>query len=312
MKVIIPNELTLLSCSIAESDAEDGDPWAIGATYAKGAKVRHEHVIYTSLDDGNVGNDPSKTWSGTDARWKKVGATMPWRMLDAFVETQSRASKGENLAFCVDFNRADAFALLNMEGFAAHASIHDLDETDDNGEPVAIWEGELDMMRDIFHLSLFEYNYSPLSCVRQFARTDLPMPINGRLCVELEPGSQDFEAAIGHVVAGRQHTLGWTKYDVELGFTDYSKKLVDEFGVTTLVRRSFASTASLPLYLHPDQMDYVAETLASVRGIPCLWLGDNADQGHQSLTVYGWLEDFRMVVAGPNEIQLALEIQGLI
>ena len=59
-------------------------------------------------------------------------------------------------------------------------------------------------------------------------------------------------------------------------------------------------------------MDYVCQTLESMRGTPCVWIGDNSDDGHQCLTIFGWLEDFRMVCEGPNEIQMSLEIQGLI
>ena len=114
------------------------------------------------------------------------------------------------------------------------------------------------------------------------------------------------------MVVGAARHLGATLYDAEVGMTDYSRKDVDDFGVATLVRRSFASTTSLPLYLHPDRMDFVARVLQSIRATPCVWIGDNQDDGHQSLTVYGWLEDWRMVCAGPNETQLSLEIQGLI
>lgn len=304
MRVIAPHEITLLSCSLAESDSVDGAAWSAQKTYKANEKVRYNHISYTSLEDGNLNNQPDRTWSGTDAKWKKGEATVPWRMLDPYVETQTVASGG-NLSFCVPYNRADAFALLNMAGAKANITIYDYDE----GESVWYQE-EVDLLQDIFHLSLWEYNYHPLSFIANFTQTELPQVFSGKLCVEIE--GADSGAAIGHVIVGKWHELGFTQYGAELGFADYSKKSVDDFGVATLIRRSYANRASLPIYLHPDQQDYVVQTLASLRSVPALWIGDNSTKGHSSWSVYGWLEDYRMVCEGPNENQLSLEIQGLI
>lgn len=304
MRVIEPNKLTLLSSSVSESDTEDGTLWNAATTYALDAKVRYNHVIYASLANDNKGNNPESGWSGVSAIWKKIGATGPYRMLDDYVETQTIANN--QLSFCVPYNYADSFALLNLEGASARIRIYDDDETDD---PV-IYDETIELVEDIFHLSLWEYNYLPIQTIVNYFQTGLPQVISGKLCVEIDAASDI--AAIGHVIVGRWQELGLTQYGAELGFTDYSRKSVDEFGVATLVRRSFASRASLPVYLHPDQMDYVVKVLASLRSIPVLWIGDNSTVGHSSLTIYGWLEDFRMVCEGPNENQLSLEIQGLI
>lgn len=304
MKVIVPNKLDLLTCSLADSDSADGPAWNASVTYAKDAPVRHEHVRYKSLADANKGNDPSRTWSGLSARWQKIAATAPWRMLDDYIETQTEAPEGQVLSFSVPFSRATSFALLNVEGAVAHVSVTD----DEDGEYYA---GAHELTRDIGDCSLYIYNYSLIESRINVVVTDIPMPITGVMRVDIDPG-QGSTARLGHVVAGMTYTLGVTLYDAEAGVTDYSRKSVDEFGVATLVRRSFASTVSLPLYLHPAQMDFTARVLQSVRATPCVWIGDNRDDGHQALTVYGWLEDWRMVCAGPNELQLSLEIQGLI
>ena len=95
--VIPPNELTLLECSLEESDANDGVAWSAGTTYASGQQVRHKHRVYVSLVDGNRGNDPETSTSGTTATWMPVGATRPWRMLDEYVETQTVGDEGKPL-----------------------------------------------------------------------------------------------------------------------------------------------------------------------------------------------------------------------
>ena len=306
MKVIIPNRLELLSCSVSEGDEVDGALWDASATYGKGVRARHEHVRYESLADGNRGNNPAETWSGISARWKRLGATAPYRMLDDFVETQTVSPEGVPLIFGVPFDRATALALLNVEGGAARVTVSDNEDDEE-----ALYTADISLTRDIASLSPHAYNYELIDSRVNVAVTDIPMPIMGTLNVSIDPG-QGSAARLGHVVVGAARYLGATLYDVEVGMTDYSRKDVDDFGVATLVRRSFASTTSLPLYLRPERMDFVARVLQSVRATPCVWIGDNRDDGHQSLTVYGWLEDWRMVCAGPNEIQLSLEIQGLI
>lgn len=306
MKVIVPNELTLTTCSVAESDTEDGEAWSSTKTYAKADKVRYEHVIYLSLADNNKGNKPSENWSGENAKWGKYGATAPYLMLDDYVETQTVATKGQKLTFTVPFNRATAFALLNLEGMSAHVTITDTDENE------VLLDEEFSLLNDIPHLSLFEYYFEPIICTDVFIRTDLPMPLKGTLSVELDPGDEDMQAKIGHVVVGRDRYLGMTKYDAEVSITDYSRKIVDEFGKTTLVRRSFAKTASLPLYLHPDSSDAVTRILQDIRSKPCVFEGDNRDDGYKALSIWGWLEDWRHVYAAPNEVELNLDIQGLI
>lgn len=306
MKVIVPNkDLKLLNSSIEETDAADGTAWDASATYAAGAKVRHEHIRYESLADNNKGNNPAETYSGTNAKWKPLGATMPYLMLDEYVETQTVGKEGQVLSFTVPFNRATAFALLNVEGYTARVTVSD----DEDGEEY--YASEYFLIRDISAFSLWEYNYTPIESRINLVVTDIPMPITGTMQVEIDPGEGSI-ARLGLVVVGLQQMLGKTQYGAEVGITDYSFKQVNDFGVATLVRRSYADTMSLPLYLHPNRMDYVGRILKDIRTTPCVFVGDNRDEGHQSLTVYGWVEDWRSVYSGPNEQALTLEIQGLI
>ena len=304
-KVIKPNKLELLSCSVSESDSVDGVLWDASTSYAKDQKVRYEHVSYESLSGSNKGNKPSETWSGTEAKWKKIGATMPWRMLDDFVETSTAAPEGQKLTFTVPFVRANAFCLLNLQGASVKVTvIGDGDEVD--------FEETYEIIKDIEGFSLYSYDYDLIESIDSLVNTEIPISVYGKLLVEIDPGGPGSVASVGHVIAGRARTLGMSKYDAEVGITDYSKKETDEFGVTTFVRRSYAKVASLELYLHPSQSDFVAANLQELRATPSLWIGDNVDNGYTALTIYGWVEDWRSVYTGPNEQQISVDIQGLI
>ncbi len=306
-KVIEPNTLTLTACSIAESDAVDGTVWASGTTYAADAKVRHNHVRYQSLSAGNVGKDPSveANNSGTSAVWRKLGATGPYMMLDDFVETQTIGTAGTPLTFTVPFDRANSFALLNLIADSVTVKI-----TDGTGGDGVLLEETFDMTADIGGVSLFDYCFTKIKTETSIVSTEVAYGIGGTIAVAINAASQN--QAVGHVVVGVSRDIGLTKFDAESRITDYSKKTVDDFGVVTLVKRSFAQRTSLPLYLHPDQSDYVSGVLTSLRAKPCVWIGDNRDAGFNALTVYGWIEDWRSVYSGPNEQQLSVDIQGLI
>ena len=303
-RVIEPNALTLTVCSIAESDAVDGTVWASGTTYAADAKVRHNHVRYQSLSAGNVGKDPSveANNSGTSAVWRKLGATGPYMMLDDFVETQT---VGTPLTFTVPFDHANSFALLNLSADTVTVKI-----TDGTGGDGVLFEETVEMVSDLGSYSLYDYCFSRIKNTTDIIRSDIVYGVGGTLEVTVVAATQP--PSVGHVVVGVAHTIGLTKFDAESRLTDYSKKTVDDFGVATLVPRSFAKRTSLPIYLHPDQSDYVAGIFTSLRAKPCVWVGDNRDIGYNALTVYGWIEDWRSVYSGPNEQQISVDIQGLI
>ena len=304
-KVIKPNKLELLACSVPESDDVDGVTWDEAATYSQGQKVRYEHVSYESLSGNNKGNKPSETWSGTEAKWKKIGATAPWRMLDDFVETSTVGPEGQKLTFTVPFARANAFCLLNLQGASVKVTV--LGDGD-----VVDFEETYETIKDIEDISLYSYAYDLIDSVDSLVNTEIPISAYGKLLVEIDPGRLNSVASVGHVIVGRVRTLGMSKYDAEVGITDYSKKETDEFGVTTFVRRSYAKVANLNLYLHPSKSDSVAATLQELRASPALWIGDNVDNGYLALTIYGWVEDWRSVYTGPNEQQFSVDIQGLI
>ena len=94
---------------------------------------------------------------------------------------------------------------------------------------------------------------------------------------------------------------------------DYSRKDTDEFGNTRLVKRANAKRTSLPCTCTRPGSDSVREILARMHGLPALWLGDDNEGigSYQSLTVWGWLEDWNAVFAGPNKIDMNIDIQGL-
>ncbi len=303
MKVIQPNTLTIVSSSLAESDATDGPEWAAGTTYAAGALFRYQHKRYASIVASNVGNNPASTSTGTlYDKWRLLGATNLYACIDDTVSTQTVLDGiDQTLTITVPFSRATSSGLLNVDAAEVHVVVKD-----DQGD--IYFDKTYSMTKDLASFSAYQYCFYPLETAHEIVETEVPMPVIGTLTVTLTGNN----LGIGHIVNGRAFTIGQTKYSASVGETDYSRKITDDFGVTTFVKRAYAATMSLPIYLHPDNSDGVIKIMHDIRATPSLFIGDNRDTGFQSLTIYGWKEDFRMVYAGPNEMEFTLDIQGLI
>ena len=156
----------------------------------------------------------------------------------------------------------------------------------------------------------WEYYFRPLEMIVDQAVTDIPISPVATLEVTL---TQKGGPALGHIVAGQTWFIGMTQYNTRLGIRDYSRKDTDEFGNTRLVKRANAKRTSLPLFLRPSRLDTVREILARMHGLPALWLGDDHEGvgSYQSLTVWGWLEDWNATVIGPDDVNMTIDIQGL-
>ena len=306
MKIVKPSPMTLLSCSVSETDAVDGTVWSSTTTYSTGQKVRYNHESYQSVVDNNVGNQPDQTYTGDDPKWMRLGATMPYRMLDDYQETQTVAPVGQDLTFSVSFVLADSFAFLNVQGGSLEIKIIDGD--------VVLNEQDLQLVDDIQSLSLYEYYFTPItmSISDPYVKTNLPLCINAVMNVTIHPAGATDVAALGHVVVGRAKYIGETKYGAEVALTDYSRKDIDAFGYVTFVRRSYSKNAALNLYVPPSLINDIIGFLSDVRATPIFVEGGNNDMGFETLAIFGWIEDWRTVYTGPNENELSVEIQGLI
>ena len=250
----------------------------------------------------STGKQPDQHSEGTDAAWRLMGPTNRYAMLDQYVSTQTVAPMdAETLTFTVRFNRCTAFALLNFKATSIRAVVKD-------GDGLVMYDKTVNTLKDVE--GYWEYYFRPLEMIVDQAVTDIPISPVATLEVTL---TQKGGPALGHIVAGQAWFIGMTQYNTRLGIRDYSRKDTDEFGNTRLVKRANAKRTSLPLFLRPSRLDTVREILARIHGLPALWLGDDHEGvgSYQSLTVWGWLEDWNATVIGPDDVNMTIDIQGL-
>lgn len=110
------------------------------------------------------------------------------------------------------------------------------------------------------------------------------------------------------VTAAGAVDLGTTEVMPTIGMTDYSRRVTDAFGVTTVVERGFARRMSVRLGLPTESVDAVQSQLAELRATSALWI---ADDRFSWLAFEGFYKDFELDLALPTISYCRLTVEGL-
>jgi len=102
--------------------------------------------------------------------------------------------------------------------------------------------------------------------------------------------------------------LGTIESSPTIGITDYSRRTTDEFGVTTVVKRSFARQMSVRLAVPSAGVDALQRQLADLRATSATWIGDDP---YGNLTVRGFYKNFEVDHAKSLISYCTLTIEGL-
>lgn len=134
---------------------------------------------------------------------------------------------------------------------------------------------------------------------------DLPGVLGSELRIDVTGTTA---LAAGLMLVGQSKSIGLgVLQGARLGIQDYSRKETDEYGNTVLVQRAFAKRASFDMPVPADQVDEVISYLASIRAIPCLFIGPR----YESAVVYGFYREFDMNIAYANVSECSLQVEGL-
>ncbi|MGH6746597.1 carbohydrate-binding protein [Novosphingobium sp.] len=102
--------------------------------------------------------------------------------------------------------------------------------------------------------------------------------------------------------------LGVTEATPTIGIVDYSRRVTDDYGVTTVVERGFARRMSVRLVVPFDQTDALQRNLAAIRAKPARWV---ADDRFAWLDFRGFFKDFEIDLAVPPKSYCTLTVEAL-
>lgn len=294
MKLISPTKITdarLVSSSIPEND---WGVWEAATTYWQGARIIRDHRIWESVQAGNLNRDPLTAPAGW---WLEVGATNRWAMFDASVGSRSRAEA--QIAITLAPGRADSLILLDLD--AATVTV-----TQRAGADV-ISQRTVATIDNSAIADWAAYFFDPLYQADFVAITNLP--VFGESTLEISIAKFSGEVSCGVCVVGLSADLGKTLVSPSVGINDYSRKVTDDFGNTSLVRRDFAKRQSARMVVPNNDVDRVFRTLAAARATPAVWVGGAE---YSALILYGWFRDFEVDIAYASASYCSLTIEGMI
>jgi hypothetical protein len=102
--------------------------------------------------------------------------------------------------------------------------------------------------------------------------------------------------------------LGTTETTPRIGIVDYSKRVTDDFGVTTVVERGFSRRLSVRMALPFGDVDALQRRLADLRAARVRWV---ADDRFSWLSADGYYKDFELDLAVPPISYCTLTVEGL-
>jgi hypothetical protein len=135
---------------------------------------------------------------------------------------------------------------------------------------------------------------------------DLPSYIDAQIIIDFTGLSS---LAVGSLLIGNSNAWGMAvQHGTTLGIRDYSKKETNEWGDIVLTQRAFSKKAQFPLVLDSTSVDSFFDYLASIRATPCLWIASDA---YASSVIFGFYQDFEILISYPTVAECNLTIEGL-
>ena len=295
MKVVKPTTLTA-AMLVSTDAAETYSAWNAATAYVLDDIVLRTTTerLYQRLVAGTTATAPESDTTN----WLDIAPSNKWAMFDGEISTAT--TKSTSLTVVLKPGYVNSLALFGLVGSNLAVTVRDALA----GNIVYTLSQDLD---GTIIADWYQYFFEPVVQLAEVVLTDLPPYGDAHITVVLT-GTGTVECGI--CLVGTFYTLGDTQYGASVGIIDYSRKVTDEFGITTFVRRAYSKRMSAKLMLDNVQMNKVQRVLADLRATPCAWIGVD-DTTYAPLVIYGFYKDFSIDVAYPTMSYCALEVEGL-
>jgi hypothetical protein len=268
MQLLAPIAITDAGLVASSVSETDYAAWSNSTDYGKSARV----ILAAThrIYESAVDGNAGNDPAGSSGKWLDVGPTNRWAMFDQALG--SATSAPGSIVVTITAAAIGAIALLDVVGAAVRVETGGYDQT------LPVGAGAITFL-----------DLPP-------ATTGATVTITGADIV-----------SVGTLLAGKVVGLGITEASPTAGITDYSRKVVNDFGEVTVVPRAWAKKMDGKTLISTSAIDAVFGRLAAVRATPALWIGD---EGLDCLTIYGFVRDFSLQV-GETLSNLSLSIEGL-
>jgi len=304
MIIIRPVEVVDATLTSTNQPEDDAPEWLVGTSYSIEDEVMvtsGDHSVYVSLTDNNQGNVPTSDDIRTPVFWARISATNRWAMFSDQISDQTLASTGILNVTVTPGVLVDSMALFNLSGQAVQIAMTD---------PVdgLVYFSTVQLYDTSVVTDWYSYYFEGIQQRKEAVFTDLPPYPNADIQIVVSQPGTGSDTRCGLVTFGPKFTIGVAEFGTAVTIVDHSTKDTDAFGNTVVVPRKFSKKATYNVYMNTESVGLVQNVLSGLRTVPMTWIGD---EDRSSTIVFGYYNDFDIILSNPITSQATIEVEGL-
>ena len=138
---------------------------------------------------------------------------------------------------------------------------------------------------------------------------DLPLIGAAQITATLTGPDPAGPVNVGTLLVGTAIDLGLLEAEPTVSILDFSQKITDAFGATSVVERAWSKQMQVKSLVYTGAVDGIQRSVAGLRARPVLWL---AEEGFDALAIYGFYKDFSINLSTDTISYVSLTVEGLI
>jgi len=290
LEFFLNQNIELLNTNVAEDEEHLYDD---SVTYKQGDKVIFNHKIFEWIDTNNGNELPTET----SKRWANKGATNAYKMIDEFLNTQTKIE--DELVFELDVSYVNVLGFFRCEAKRVKVEII-VDK-----RVVSVYER--DLIKDSI-TNIYEYLGNDLEFVNDFVIRLGFQLYNAKAKITLT--RQNNTVKLGRVTKGMIDYVGDTLWGVKNTFLDFSYIQRDEnFGTVNMIRGNWAKRADVSVVVDTAKYDLVMSKINKILGKETIFI---IVEKFEMLMIYGFLKEHETILKNPSKSYIDLTIEGMI
>ena len=268
------------------------------STRTLGERRYYGHLVYEVIVASTTDRPDTGAALATPS-WAEVQPTNRWAMFDSAISTQTvnSASIVVGLTPAAIINGVAAFGLVGVTFRVVMV------------DPTAgtVYDQTIDLLDTSSVIDWYTYFFEDIQYREDVTLLDLPSYPSAVTTVTIANGTSD--AKCGALVGGRQRDLGVAVFGTSVRIKSYSVKTTDDFGNVSITPRAYAKLADYDVTVRTDRIYIVQRQLADIRDTVTVFVGD---EDRDETVIMGFLTDFNIVLSGPVQSQMTLQVEGLV
>lgn len=294
IKSIVTTDAILTSSNILENEYPT---WVSAGSYTAATRRIYQHKVYEAV----LTHSGRTTTPDLDVtNWLYIGATNRYAMFDNIISEQSSRVGGIQIQLTPS-QVVDSIAFLNVNAASIRVVMTD--------PVVGIVYDYTQVLSGYDAITDFYSYFFATVGEKKTTALFLDLPAYPTATIDIYIDSGTALAECGEVIYGQQKVIGRTNYGTSVGIKSYSRKEVDEYGNTVVVKRRNSKFAEYDVDIDNYMLSDVQRFFSEIDSVPAVFIG-NPDM--EELVVFGFYSDFKSTISFPTVSKCTLRVEGLV